>query len=325
MNGFWGVVVRSSAAWTCVGPAAVLLLAGPTSPSLAHLPVYVGAFLAQICLDTAVELARAASLAVAPRTVLPGLVWTFAIDALLAAIGLCIVLAAEAGPGALVVLAAPTILVRLMAQDRVRQLATAITLGAAFDAVHEEARVDPLTGLANRRAWEEAITSHHGRSDLPIGVLMADVDGLKQVNDTRGHEAGDELIRSIAALIATQAPPGSVAARLGGDEFGVLVPLRTGREATAGETFVAELREAMRVHPGVSGPALSCSLGWSSTPPLADLSEAVRQADVLAGEDKINRKAGGDQAMPMQRAKERRGPPTHRPKDETLVNRSNLA
>ena len=91
-----------------------------------------------------------------------------------------------------------------------------------------------------------------------------------------------------------------------------IVPLRTGWEATAGETFVAGLREAMRVHPGVSGLALSCSLGWSSTPPLSDLSEAVRQADVLAGEDKIHRKAGRDHAVPVQRAKEDRRENEHR-------------
>lgn len=291
-----GAVVRSAAVWSCVGPALVLHLAAPGVVTLDRWPLLGLALLAQFALDAAVGLARAASLGVAPRKVLPSLAWTFGVDALLTAVGLCVVVTARTAPAALVVLAAPAALVRLMAYDRSRHLHTAVALGQAFDAAHEQARVDPLTGLANRRAWEEAVDALTADAGRAVVVVMADLDGLKRVNDVKGHAAGDALIRAMGEVLRTTLPPGAVAARLGGDEFGVLVPVPPGELRTAGAGLVAALRRAVAAHPGVAGSVLSCSIGWAATAPGEHPVAAVERADRLAGEDKALRRAGRDHA-----------------------------
>lgn len=86
------------------------------------------------------------------------------------------------------------------------------------------ARRDRLTGLDNRAGLEAAWRQlrRDGRAD--VVVLLADVDGLKPVNDTLGHAAGDQLIQAVAARLGEFAAPAGCAARLGGDEFVVVVP-----------------------------------------------------------------------------------------------------
>jgi diguanylate cyclase (GGDEF)-like protein len=90
-----------------------------------------------------------------------------------------------------------------------------------------EALVDPLTGLANRRAFDRRLEEEWKRSDRygrPLGLVMLDLDGFKQLNDTRGHKEGDRVLRETAALIADRLRVIDMAARLGGDEFAALCP-----------------------------------------------------------------------------------------------------
>lgn len=86
---------------------------------------------------------------------------------------------------------------------------------------------DPLTGLANRRAlvdWMETVLAHPPRSGAAFAVLYLDVDGLKPVNDTYGHSAGDELISTVAERIKRVVREEDITCRLGGDEFVVALP-----------------------------------------------------------------------------------------------------
>ncbi|MFH8793292.1 GGDEF domain-containing protein [Streptomyces sp. NPDC017941] len=87
------------------------------------------------------------------------------------------------------------------------------------------ARRDPLSGLATRAAFERRAGRALARG--PHAVLLVDLDGFKRLNDTFGHAAGDEAIRSTAASLADalSGPRGGLAARLGGDEFAAVVPL----------------------------------------------------------------------------------------------------
>ena len=85
------------------------------------------------------------------------------------------------------------------------------------------ARTDELTGLVNRRGLYEALDGALEPGSAPLAVLLADLDGFKQVNDTHGHAAGDRLLREVADRLVACAPTGAVVARLGGDEFAVLV------------------------------------------------------------------------------------------------------
>lgn len=85
---------------------------------------------------------------------------------------------------------------------------------------------DSLTGLANRALFLDRLghaLARSGRSSASVAVLMIDLDGFKAINDSMGHDAGDDALREIAARVARSARPGDTIARLGGDEFAVLL------------------------------------------------------------------------------------------------------
>jgi diguanylate cyclase (GGDEF)-like protein len=85
-----------------------------------------------------------------------------------------------------------------------------------------EAMTDELTGLANRRALLRALETACGAEEPTGALLLCDLDGFKEFNDTLGHEAGDDLLRETAARIERAMEPDATVARLGGDEFAVL-------------------------------------------------------------------------------------------------------
>jgi len=99
----------------------------------------------------------------------------------------------------------------------------------AEQALAHEAAHDPLTGLANRSLFaarlNEALTRRRDRpTSSQIGLLFLDVDGFKQINDTYGHEAGDEVLLTVGHRLRSNVRPQDTVARLGGDEFAVAAP-----------------------------------------------------------------------------------------------------
>jgi diguanylate cyclase (GGDEF)-like protein len=85
---------------------------------------------------------------------------------------------------------------------------------------------DPLTGLLNRRAWQEAAEREQARAarqPRPVAVVVVDLDQLKEVNDAHGHLAGDVLLRLTGSLLREVLRPADVVARIGGDEFAALL------------------------------------------------------------------------------------------------------
>jgi diguanylate cyclase (GGDEF)-like protein len=89
-----------------------------------------------------------------------------------------------------------------------------------------DAMMDDLTGLLNRRGWRttaERELAQAGRNKTSIGLLVLDLDRLKEVNDTRGHDEGDRVLRETAERMRSAFRAGDVLARLGGDEFGALL------------------------------------------------------------------------------------------------------
>ncbi|MFN8077166.1 MAG: GGDEF domain-containing protein [Kineosporiaceae bacterium] len=293
-QGMQRVLSSMISGWHCLGPVLVLWLLDPGPPAMAHWPVYVLALAAQFVADAGSALLRSAALGVAPRRLVGPLRWTFTIDALLAPLGLCVVIAADRAPDALLLLGLPILLMRLLARDRSEQLETAVVLGSALTQVKEEARVDVLTGIANRRAWQEALDDAqertHDSPDLGTLVLAADVDGLKGVNDSFGHDAGDELIRSVAEVLLRAVGHEAVVARLGGDEFGVLIVAPDVKRV--GDGLPARIRSHLALHPGVHGTPLSISIGVSTFPPATSVHHAAWLADQAAREDKVLRKVG---------------------------------
>jgi diguanylate cyclase (GGDEF)-like protein/PAS domain S-box-containing protein/putative nucleotidyltransferase with HDIG domain len=106
-------------------------------------------------------------------------------------------------------------------------LSLALATADARSQLETRAATDPLTGLLDHRAFQERLEAElqrarrHGR---PLAVALFDVDDFKPVNETRGHEAGDEILRVVARALAEGGRASEVAARLGGDEFVVLAP-----------------------------------------------------------------------------------------------------
>lgn len=95
------------------------------------------------------------------------------------------------------------------------------------------ARHDPLTGIANRKAFEEAASAQLMRARVdaqPGALLMLDLDGFKGINDRFGHSAGDAILRAVASHLEAAARATDVVARLGGDEFAILCPLLHGKD-----------------------------------------------------------------------------------------------
>jgi diguanylate cyclase (GGDEF)-like protein len=151
-----------------------------------------------------------------------------------------------------------------------------------FAEVKQQARTDELTGLANRRALLEAaaqvLTTASARR--PAALLLLDLDGFKEVNDSLGHTAGDHLLRQIGPRLQPALRPGEVLARLGGDEFAVLLPEASLDDA---QDRAERLRmlvlqpfavEDIRLHVGVS-------IGVATAPvPAASVLEMLRCADV---------------------------------------------
>ena len=100
-------------------------------------------------------------------------------------------------------------------------------MGRQADRLEALAETDALTGLPNRRALRRRLTddlSRARRYGSPVSLLLLDVDGLKRINDERGHGAGDRVIRRVADAIIATLREADLGARWGGDEFAVLMP-----------------------------------------------------------------------------------------------------
>ena len=137
----------------------------------------------------------------------------------------------------------------------------------------QEARVDPLTQLANRRAWDDALaeeTARMHRNGRPPVIVVIDIDDLKGANDTDGHLAGDLLIRRTAEALRLAVREEDVVARLGGDEFGVLA-VESGPHAP--ETLVKRIEEVL------AELAVEASVGAAAAEPGGSLQDTFVVAD----------------------------------------------
>ena len=108
-----------------------------------------------------------------------------------------------------------------------KQIEMAITIADLFQAVRDQAVIDALTGLYNRRYFEEALekeVQRAKRQQQPFSIIGIDLDFLKKINDTHGHFYGDLAIKTIADVLKANARSVDVPARIGGEEFDVLLP-----------------------------------------------------------------------------------------------------
>jgi diguanylate cyclase (GGDEF)-like protein len=167
------------------------------------------------------------------------------------------------------------------------EAAVAIARADAALTLAEQARRDPLTGLVNRRGWEEALMKEMGRagrSGAALSMLILDLDGLKAFNDSAGHHAGDELLATTAQAWQSRLRPTDVLARYGGDEFVVLLP---GCDAASALQVAEDLLTNLP-----SGAASTAGVAqWN---PLEDGADLVARADAALYDGK---RAGGGRAV----------------------------
>jgi diguanylate cyclase (GGDEF)-like protein len=161
---------------------------------------------------------------------------------------------------------------------------TTANLADALRELQEQSRTDPLTGLANRRfLWEflqrEWIRARRRMS--PLAVIMIDLDHFKPVNDTFGHDAGDQVLVDVAALLNAHVRGSDMACRFGGEEFAVVLPDAT---LDAVERRAEGIREAIwglePTHRGRPLGRITASLGIALFPDHApDPESLLRAAD----------------------------------------------
>jgi diguanylate cyclase (GGDEF)-like protein/PAS domain S-box-containing protein len=145
---------------------------------------------------------------------------------------------------------------------------------------------DILTGLYNRFYFEQELIRLERSRHFPLSVVMADVDDLKEINDTLGHVAGDVLLRQAALLFRQAFRNEDVVARIGGDEFAVLLP--DVNEPAVRET-VARIRENLRQWNATHGNSINLSLGIATAESAAHLQQALKEADWRMYQDKLAR------------------------------------
>lgn len=144
---------------------------------------------------------------------------------------------------------------------------------------------DPLTGLANRRAFERALDTQLAnvrRYGAQGALIVFDLDHFKAVNDTMGHTAGDAVIVNAARILRDLLRESDVIARLGGDEFAILLPRADRDEATdVAEKLVAEIRERGSVLAGQRPGSVTASVGVTLLDPIQETGEqALVDADL---------------------------------------------
>ncbi|HEV7615081.1 MAG TPA: diguanylate cyclase [Solirubrobacterales bacterium] len=149
--------------------------------------------------------------------------------------------------------------------------------------LEREAGQDPLTGLKNRRRFEEDLRQAmaRGRREGTTGaMLMLDLDHFKQVNDTHGHPAGDQLIKEIADVLRQRSRASDVLARLGGDEFAVVLPRSSLAEARVVAEAIAEsIRDHQPSGDGVEPLTASVGVAMFGDHPRTSIASVVSEAD----------------------------------------------
>jgi diguanylate cyclase (GGDEF)-like protein len=168
--------------------------------------------------------------------------------------------------------------------------ALAVQAGVAIEnarlhrVVERQAVTDALTGLANRRQFYEVLGREYERSQrfgTPLSLILLDIDDFKNINDTRGHLAGDAVLHGVAATLAELIREIDMAARYGGEEFAILLP-QTAQEGAA--QLAERLRREIATRPIRFGPdeieGITASFGVAAGP-----EDSMTQIDLIASAD----------------------------------------
>ena len=148
-------------------------------------------------------------------------------------------------------------------------LGLALNNALAHDRLQRLAALDPLTGVYNRRFGLGRLHEEFGRAiraNSPVGVLMLDLDHFKSVNDTYGHQVGDRLLTSVAALVASILRDGDILVRYGGEEFLAILPAASSENIRAIGERVRRTVEDSSLVEGSQTVRITVSIGGAAYP-----------------------------------------------------------
>ncbi|HKB13688.1 MAG TPA: diguanylate cyclase [Vicinamibacterales bacterium] len=163
-------------------------------------------------------------------------------------------------------------------------------LEAARDNLARIASTDVLTELYSRRGWFEIAATEFSRSrryNRAVSLMIVDLDYFKRVNDTYGHDAGDRLLQTFAALLRLECRQSDVVGRIGGEEFAVLLPETSVRSAQRLAGRIAAACRTLKVAAATGQVTCTCSIGISDLRPQdMSIDDAMRRADAALYEAK---------------------------------------
>jgi diguanylate cyclase (GGDEF)-like protein/putative nucleotidyltransferase with HDIG domain len=169
-------------------------------------------------------------------------------------------------------------------ERRLERFAHLIGLAVANAEVHGRLRAlaatDPLTGLANHRAFQERLVQEVARTrryGQPLSLVLADLDHFKLVNDAHGHQAGDAVLAEVGSRLLASARTGDLMARVGGEEFAWLLPAT---DVTGAESLAERARRSVEMLPFPAVGGLTASLGVAELGATDDGQALFRNADL---------------------------------------------
>ncbi len=199
-------------------------------------------------------------------------------------------------------------------QDRLAKAENQIIEQAQEIRTHEsEARTDALTGLANRRAFDDEMKrrfSEWTRKATPLSLLILDIDFFKKFNDTHGHQAGDEVLRCVGKKLAETVREMDLACRYGGEEFAVVMPATTSVDGKVGAERVRKAIEGMTVTFEGKNLKVTASVGLAQVNNSDDCGRVLQRADKALYQSKAaGRNCGhlhdGQRSVPFLSGKEK--------------------
>jgi diguanylate cyclase len=184
-------------------------------------------------------------------------------------------------------------------------------LNSNLDEVRSESRTDALTGIDNRKSFDEQIilkTNQAKETGQELCLLLGDIDFFKKFNDTYGHQTGDQVLRLVAHSIKSNVKGRDVAARYGGEEFTVILPQTNLRDAVKLGNYIRETiqaKELVKRSTGESLGTVTMSFGAARYIPGEPPSELIKRADAClyaakhAGRNRVKAETDTDIDMSM--------------------------
>ncbi|WP_134684972.1 sensor domain-containing diguanylate cyclase [Brevibacillus migulae] len=150
------------------------------------------------------------------------------------------------------------------------------TIDHRMHQLHMDIQTDALTGLANRRTFDQKMKEHL-ESHTPFSLIFLDIDSFKKVNDTFGHLTGDEVLKYLGGMMSELTRPGDLCFRYGGEEFAIIVPYG---DRDIARDVAERLRSKVELTQSPTGQPITISLGIAIYPEHgADAAEIIQHAD----------------------------------------------